>query len=164
MIFRAQLHALDSLAPIFRKIRFPVLLLTQYFHLLQQVDKSDPNAMITLSRLEAVQKACRESGALNKRLSQLIQISHFTFLLFRKKRSFLTVPFFLAFSRKTYIVKKEPAYNPALVSSWPFLFSCIHDSKMKKSSNPNAISVQVAMLFIILAIIFAYLSASRSNN
>ncbi|OWM80317.1 hypothetical protein CDL15_Pgr019597 [Punica granatum] len=69
-----------------------------------KVDKNDPNATETLSRLEAVQKACREWGALNK--------------------------------RKSYIVKKEPAYN----------------------------SVLVVFLLVVLAIIFAYLSANRQNN
>ncbi|CAK7329622.1 unnamed protein product [Dovyalis caffra] len=37
-----------------------------------KVDKNDPNATKTLSRLEAVQKTCRESGALNKRKSYII--------------------------------------------------------------------------------------------
>jgi farnesyl-diphosphate farnesyltransferase len=36
-----------------------------------QVDKNDPNATKTLSSLEAVQKTCRESGALNKRFAKL---------------------------------------------------------------------------------------------
>ncbi|KAG6779560.1 hypothetical protein POTOM_015952 [Populus tomentosa] len=38
-----------------------------------KVDNSDPNAMKTLSRLEAAQKSCRESGALNKRKSYIIR-------------------------------------------------------------------------------------------
>ncbi|GAB4853843.1 squalene synthetase-like protein [Ancistrocladus abbreviatus] len=32
-----------------------------------KVDKSDPNSMKTLGRIEAIQKLCRESGTLNKR-------------------------------------------------------------------------------------------------
>ncbi|KAG6777893.1 hypothetical protein POTOM_017734 [Populus tomentosa] len=38
-----------------------------------KVDNSDPNAIKTLSRLEAAQKSCRESGALNKRKSYIIR-------------------------------------------------------------------------------------------
>uniref|UniRef100_A0A6N2L650 Uncharacterized protein n=1 Tax=Salix viminalis TaxID=40686 RepID=A0A6N2L650_SALVM len=38
-----------------------------------QVDKNDPNAAKTLSSLEAIQKTCRESGALNKRKSYIIR-------------------------------------------------------------------------------------------
>ncbi|KAJ6395788.1 hypothetical protein OIU77_020947 [Salix suchowensis] len=38
-----------------------------------KVDKRDPNAVKTLSRLEAAQKSCRESGALNKRKSYIIR-------------------------------------------------------------------------------------------
>ncbi|KAL9391399.1 hypothetical protein Peur_015319 [Populus x canadensis] len=68
-----------------------------------KVDNSDPNAIKTLSRLEAAQKSCRESGALNK--------------------------------RKSYIIRNEPKYN----------------------------SVLIVLLFIILSIIFAYLSANRSS-
>jgi len=69
-----------------------------------KVDKNDPNATKTLSRLEAIQKTCRDSGVLNK--------------------------------RKSYIIRTEPRFNPALI----------------------------AMLIIILSIIFAYLSAKRPNN
>ncbi|KAJ6927293.1 squalene synthase 1-like [Populus alba x Populus x berolinensis] len=68
-----------------------------------KVDNSDPNAMKTLSRLEAAQKSCRESGALNK--------------------------------RKSYIIRNESKYN----------------------------SVLIVLLFIILSIIFAYLSGNRSS-
>ncbi|KAJ7967257.1 Squalene synthase [Quillaja saponaria] len=38
-----------------------------------KVDKNDPNATKTLSRLEAIQKTCRESGLLNKRKSYIIR-------------------------------------------------------------------------------------------
>ncbi|KAJ6409821.1 hypothetical protein OIU84_009329 [Salix udensis] len=38
-----------------------------------KVDKNDPNAAKTLSSLEAIQKTCRESGALNKRKSYIIR-------------------------------------------------------------------------------------------
>ncbi|KAF9676075.1 hypothetical protein SADUNF_Sadunf09G0100700 [Salix dunnii] len=38
-----------------------------------KVDKNDPNAAKTLSSLEAIQKTCRESGALNKRKSCIIR-------------------------------------------------------------------------------------------
>ncbi|GFY89904.1 squalene synthase 1 [Actinidia rufa] len=37
-----------------------------------KVDKNDPNATKTLSRIEAIQKTCRESGTLNKRKSYII--------------------------------------------------------------------------------------------
>lgn len=66
-----------------------------------KVDKKDPNATKTLSRLESVQKTCRESGALTN-------------------------------GRKSYIVKTEQSYNSALIM----------------------------VMFIILAIIYAYVSAS----
>ncbi|KAK2998365.1 hypothetical protein RJ639_023662, partial [Escallonia herrerae] len=69
-----------------------------------KVDKNDPNATKTLSRLEAIEKACRDSGTLSK--------------------------------RKSYIIKSEPTYNFTLI----------------------------AIFFIILAILFAYLSSSRPNN
>ncbi|KAK4772099.1 hypothetical protein SAY86_013874 [Trapa natans] len=69
-----------------------------------KVDKTDPNATKTLSRIEAVQKACRESGALEK--------------------------------RKSYMVKKEHGYNSTLV----------------------------IVLFVLLAVIFGYLSTNRSIN
>lgn len=69
-----------------------------------KVDKNDPNATKALSRLEAVQKICRESGALTK--------------------------------RKSYVIRSEPRYNSALIVAF----------------------------FIILSIIFAYLSANRQNN
>ncbi|KAJ9704236.1 hypothetical protein PVL29_002684 [Vitis rotundifolia] len=69
-----------------------------------KVDKNDPNATKTLSRLEAVQKICRESGTLTK--------------------------------RKSYVIRSEPRYNSALIVAF----------------------------FIILSIIFAYLSANRQNN
>ncbi|KAG5547836.1 hypothetical protein RHGRI_013499 [Rhododendron griersonianum] len=69
-----------------------------------KVDKNDPNATKTLSRIDAIQKTCRESGTLTK--------------------------------RKSYIIKSEPRYNSALIF----------------------------VLFIILAILFAYLSANRPTN
>ncbi|RVW36654.1 Squalene synthase [Vitis vinifera] len=72
--------------------------------LLKMVDKNDPNATKALSRLEAVQKICRESGALTK--------------------------------RKSYVIRSEPRYNSALIVAF----------------------------FIILSIIFAYLSANRING
>ncbi|RZB74142.1 Squalene synthase 1 isoform C [Glycine soja] len=37
-----------------------------------KVDKNDPNATKTLSRLEAIQKTCRESGLLSKRKSYIV--------------------------------------------------------------------------------------------
>ncbi|KAJ6896729.1 squalene synthase 2-like [Populus alba x Populus x berolinensis] len=69
-----------------------------------KVDKNDPNATKTLSSLEALQKTCRESGALNK--------------------------------RKSYVLRNELKYN----------------------------SVLIILLFIMLSIIFAYLSANRSSS
>ncbi|KAG7975906.1 hypothetical protein I3843_06G123500 [Carya illinoinensis] len=38
-----------------------------------KVNKSDPNATRTLSRLEAVQKTCRDSGVLNNRKSYIVR-------------------------------------------------------------------------------------------
>ncbi|KAJ9132805.1 hypothetical protein P3X46_033638 [Hevea brasiliensis] len=38
-----------------------------------KIDRSDPNAEKTLSRVEAIQKSCRESGLLNKRKSYIIR-------------------------------------------------------------------------------------------
>lgn len=38
-----------------------------------KVDKNDPNATKTISRLEAIQKTCRESGLLNNRKSYIIR-------------------------------------------------------------------------------------------
>lgn len=38
-----------------------------------KVDKNDPNATKTLSRLEAIQKTCRESGLLSKRKSYILK-------------------------------------------------------------------------------------------
>ncbi|KAF2322837.1 hypothetical protein GH714_031262 [Hevea brasiliensis] len=38
-----------------------------------KIDRSDPNAEKTLSRVEAIQKTCRESGLLNKRKSYIIR-------------------------------------------------------------------------------------------
>ncbi|XP_030549543.1 squalene synthase-like [Rhodamnia argentea] len=69
-----------------------------------KVDKNDPNATKTLSIIEGIQKAGRDSGLLNK--------------------------------RKSYILATEPRYR----------------------------SVLVTVLLIILAIIVAQLSASRSSN
>ncbi|XP_020533524.1 squalene synthase 1 isoform X2 [Jatropha curcas] len=68
-----------------------------------KVDMSDPNAEKTLSRLEGIQKACQESGLLNK--------------------------------RKSYINRSKPRYNSALI----------------------------VLLFVILSIVFSYLSANRPS-
>ncbi|KAF5745423.1 squalene synthase 2 [Tripterygium wilfordii] len=40
--------------------------------LTSKVDKNDPNAVKTLSRLEAIQKTCRDSGVLNKRKTYVL--------------------------------------------------------------------------------------------
>ncbi|KAF5786123.1 Squalene synthase [Helianthus annuus] len=69
-----------------------------------KVDMRDPNATTTITRIEAAQKICKDSGALN--------------------------------NRKSYIVESEPSYSPALI----------------------------ALLFIILAILYAYTSANRQNK
>ncbi|XAR59105.1 Squalene synthase [Bertholletia excelsa] len=69
-----------------------------------KVNKNDPNATKTLSRIEAIQKRCRESGTLNK--------------------------------RKSYILKSESRYQSTLIF----------------------------LLIIILAVLFAYLSANRPSN
>ncbi|KAI9181452.1 hypothetical protein LWI28_015180 [Acer negundo] len=69
-----------------------------------KIDNSDPHANKTLSRVEAIQKTCQDSGLLNK--------------------------------RKSYVVKSGPRYNSAMI----------------------------VVFFIILAIIFSYLSATRPNN
>nr|ANO43006.1 squalene synthase 1 [Gynostemma pentaphyllum] len=66
-----------------------------------KVNRSDPNATKTLSRLEAIQKTCQQSGLLNK--------------------------------RKLYVVRSEPMYNPTLI----------------------------VIIFSLLCIILAYLSAKR---
>ncbi|KMT00351.1 hypothetical protein BVRB_9g216610 [Beta vulgaris subsp. vulgaris] len=68
-----------------------------------KVDKRDPNATKTLSRIEAIQKICRDSGTLNK--------------------------------RKLHIVHTKSAYTP----------------------------IMMMVLLIIVAIIFARLSANRQN-
>ncbi|KAK9942728.1 hypothetical protein M0R45_008378 [Rubus argutus] len=70
------------------------------FILKSKVDKKDPNATKTLSRLESLQKTCRDSGALT--------------------------------NRKSYIIRSEQSYNSTLIM----------------------------VLFIIVAIIYAYVSAS----
>nr|ARE29881.1 squalene synthase [Trichosanthes truncata]ARE29882.1 squalene synthase [Trichosanthes truncata] len=66
-----------------------------------KVNGSDPNAAKTLSRIEAIQKTCKESGLLNK--------------------------------RTLYVVRSEPMYNPAVI----------------------------VILFSLICIILAYLSAKR---
>nr|ALM23544.1 squalene synthase [Artemisia annua] len=69
-----------------------------------KVDMHDPNAQTTITRLEAAQKICKDSGTLS--------------------------------NRKSYIVKRESSYSAALL----------------------------ALLFTILAILYAYLSANRPNK
>nr|AJK30627.1 squalene synthase [Panax ginseng]AJK30629.1 squalene synthase [Panax ginseng] len=69
-----------------------------------KVDNNDPNATKTLSRLEAIQKTCKESGTLSK--------------------------------RKSYIIESESGHNSALI----------------------------AIIFIILAILYAYLSSNLPNS
>nr|ACX42423.1 squalene synthase [Bupleurum chinense] len=69
-----------------------------------KVDHDDPSAKITLSRLEAIQQTCKNSGTLTK--------------------------------RKSYILENESRYN----------------------------SVLIAIIFIILAFFYAYLSSNLSNN
>nr|A0A1P7Y0D0.1 RecName: Full=Squalene synthase 13; Short=PgSS13; Short=SQS 13; AltName: Full=FPP:FPP farnesyltransferase SS13; AltName: Full=Farnesyl-diphosphate farnesyltransferase SS13 [Panax ginseng]AJK30635.1 squalene synthase [Panax ginseng] len=69
-----------------------------------KVDNNDPNATKTLSRLEAIQKTCKESGTLSK--------------------------------RKSYIIESESGHNSALI----------------------------AIIFIILAILYAYLSSNLLLN
>ncbi|XP_031271622.1 squalene synthase-like [Pistacia vera] len=69
-----------------------------------KINKNDPNATKTLSRINAIQKTCMDSGVLNR--------------------------------RKSYIIQNGPNYN----------------------------STMIFLLFIILAIIFSYLSANRSTN
>nr|AEA41713.1 squalene synthase [Eleutherococcus senticosus]AEA41715.1 squalene synthase [Eleutherococcus senticosus]AEA41717.1 squalene synthase [Eleutherococcus senticosus] len=70
-----------------------------------KVDNNDPNATKTLSRLEAIQKSCKNSGALTTK-------------------------------RKSYIIENESGYNSTLI----------------------------VILFIILAILYAYLSSSLPNS
>ncbi|KNA05437.1 hypothetical protein SOVF_190300 [Spinacia oleracea] len=69
-----------------------------------KVDKRDPNATKTLSRIEAIQKICMDSGTLNK--------------------------------RKLHVVKNKSAYTP----------------------------IMMVVFFIVLAVMFARLSANRQNN
>nr|ARE29887.1 squalene synthase [Cucumis sativus]ARE29888.1 squalene synthase [Cucumis sativus] len=66
-----------------------------------KVNSNDPNASKTLSRIEAIQKTCKQSGILNR--------------------------------RKLYVVRSEPMFNPAVI----------------------------VILFSLLCIILAYLSAKR---
>nr|CAJ58418.1 squalene synthase [Panax quinquefolius] len=70
-----------------------------------KVDNNDPNATKTLSRLEAIQKICKNSGALTTK-------------------------------RKSYIIENESGYNSTLI----------------------------VILFIILAILYAYLSSNLPNS
>nr|A0A1P7Y0D4.1 RecName: Full=Squalene synthase 11; Short=PgSS11; Short=SQS 11; AltName: Full=FPP:FPP farnesyltransferase SS11; AltName: Full=Farnesyl-diphosphate farnesyltransferase SS11 [Panax ginseng]AJK30633.1 squalene synthase [Panax ginseng] len=70
-----------------------------------KVDNNDPNATKTLSRLEAIQKICKNSGALTTK-------------------------------RKSYIIENESGYNSTLI----------------------------IILFIILAILYAYLSSNLPNS
>ncbi|XP_058113635.1 squalene synthase 1-like [Magnolia sinica] len=63
-----------------------------------KVDKNDPNASQTLSQVEAIQKACRDSGLLNK--------------------------------KRSYLVESKPTYNSALI----------------------------IIIFVLLAVFFAFLS------
>ncbi|KAH9696486.1 Squalene synthase 1 [Citrus sinensis] len=69
-----------------------------------KINKNDPNATKTLSRVEAIQKACMDSGVLNK--------------------------------RKSYIIQSELRYS----------------------------STMIVIFFIILAIIFSYLSSTRASK
>nr|AAV58897.1 squalene synthase [Centella asiatica] len=70
-----------------------------------KVDNNDPNATKTLSRLEAIQKKCKESGVITP-------------------------------NRKSYVLENDSGYNLVLI----------------------------AILFIILALVYAYLSSNLSNN
>ncbi|KAL3730810.1 hypothetical protein ACJRO7_027784 [Eucalyptus globulus] len=100
-----------------------------------KVDKNDPNATKTLSRIEASQKACRNSDLLNKRFLSLS-------LSLSLSRWYMTLVLFLLlrqtsyFDRKSYIIASKSRYS----------------------------SILVVVLLIILAIILAQLSASRSSN
>ncbi|XP_024034789.1 squalene synthase isoform X1 [Citrus clementina] len=69
-----------------------------------KINKNDPNATKTLSRVEAIQKACMDSGVLNK--------------------------------RKSYIIQSGLRYS----------------------------STMIVIFFIILAIIFSYLSSTRAKD
>ncbi|ESR36683.1 hypothetical protein CICLE_v10028537mg [Citrus x clementina] len=69
-----------------------------------KINKNDPNATKTLSRVEAIQKACMDSGVLNK--------------------------------RKSYIIQSGLRYS----------------------------STMIVIFFIILAIIFSYLSSTRASK
>nr|QJX14316.1 squalene synthase [Citrus medica] len=69
-----------------------------------KINKNDPNATKTLSRVEAIQKACMDSGVLNK--------------------------------RKSYIIQSELRHS----------------------------STMIVIFFIILAIIFSYLSSTRASK
>lgn len=103
---------------------------------LLQVDKSDPNAVKTLSRLEAAQKSCRESGALNKRFVNLSTEHWMVFFFY----FFFWLTLRLSSTRKSYIIRNESKYNSVLVSfCWivnlissrvclvaSFLFQAIH--------------------------------------
>ncbi|KAF8405311.1 hypothetical protein HHK36_010215 [Tetracentron sinense] len=68
-----------------------------------KVEKNDPNASKTLSRLEAVQKACRDSGVLNQRRSYIIQSKpRYNSALVIAVFIFLSIIFAFLFKRPTH--------------------------------------------------------------
>lgn len=75
---------------------------------------NDPNAEKTRSRLNAIQKTCRDSGLLNKRLSSM-NSAHVSLWLSMSIIKPLTT-LFVNFTRKSYVVKSNPRYNTAFVS------------------------------------------------
>ncbi|XP_043713119.1 squalene synthase 1-like [Telopea speciosissima] len=64
-----------------------------------KVDKNDPNATKTWNRMEAIQKACKESGLLNKRRSYMVE-SHPRYNSALIMAIFILLAIFLAFSAK----------------------------------------------------------------
>jgi len=133
---------------------------------LLQVDNSDPNAIKTLSRLEAAQKSCRESGALNKRFVNL-SIEHWMVFFFS---FFFWLTLFLSSTRKSYIIRNEPKYNSVLVSfCWivnlissracivaSFLFQAIHLFLITCYAYKFQHRLELAGLYIFLILIFLW--------
>lgn len=129
------------------------------YWILAQVDKKDPNATKTLSRLESVQKTCRESGALTNRY--FIVHSSIFWILNIFVYWFLTI----------YKSQQEIIYNQEWAkfqfSSGELLIEIEIENyyrkgwmSFQKSHWLIHLWMQIMVMIIILAIIYAYVSAS----
>lgn len=124
-----------------------------------QVDNNDPNATKTLSRLEAVQKTCRASGALSKRYFILsgcpIEILNILPSLLSDKYLWTTPgnPTSSRVSRATIQLWWVSSRYRKLKVKGLVSFQKIH-------TDESTFWMQIVALFIILAIVYAYLSAS----